>query len=477
MTNIIYKVKAVKYNVSTNMMEEVDIEPNIKFNYVPSIAGTVVSIDKIKPNPWNEIFYPVKQEERNIKVLVYGTDGSGTESTCMAYRIKKGRTPNHEAIKVCPITGIIWSGHNRYWAAIMAGAKEVLVTYAVEIYSEDIPQTLMLEILHQYNNGKRSEFTLIRQVEKVMATINVVEKQYNVMYKKNMKKKTKELFEKFFQPLLDSFNEKKMAYIKNLILIGQQPEKIKNKIFEDITEGRLALTQALKDLRVVQKKPYIYNPNRFNFVNHYDNNSIAFQRKAFDYLTQARNAYFNNLNVKTEDGKSFNFITDTINGNESPKKTAVLSDIVMSMFSKIYNEFGVEAQTAGMATNSADIQFPKLTAEARLLNGLYPAEEIEVKAAVFKNDNAVFYGGPDMKKHIKDYLIAVFTEDHSKVFLFMTTINGPLDVKSGSKDKTIMDLKTILQNHKNNIRPILGYIDNDNIEFKNLTPKTVKEVI
>jgi len=54
--------------------------------------------------------------------------------------------------------------------------------------------------------------------------------------------------------------------------------------------------------------------------------------------------------------------------------------------------------------------------------------------------------------------------------LFMTTINGPEDVKSGSKDKTTMDLKTILKNHKNDVRPILGSIDNDNIVFKNLTP-------
>jgi hypothetical protein len=268
-----------------------------------------------------------------------------------------------------------------------------------------------------------------------------------------------------------------MKYIKDLILIGQQSKNIRNKIFEDVSEGRLGLQQALKDLRVIKKKPYVYNLNRFNFLNHYDNNSIAFQRKALDYITQARTAYFENLVIKTEDGTSFNIITDPKSGNESPKKTGVLSDVVMSIFSKIYNEFGIEAKTAGTATNSADIQFPKLTATARLLNSLYPAEELEVKAAVLKNGNAIFFGGPDMKKHIKEYLIAVFNEDHSKIFLCMTTIDGPVDVKSGSKDKTTMDLKTILQNHKNNIRFILGSIDNNNIVFKNLTPKTVKEVI
>jgi len=470
LTDILYKVKYKKYNVSTKTFENVDIEPKIKFVYVPYIAGTIVSIDKIKPNPWNEIFYPKKQEERNIEVLAYGEDGTGTEVTCMVCRLKENRTPNHDAIKVCPITGIIWSGHNRYYAAILAGAKEVLVTYAVEIYSEDIPKTLMLEILHQYNYGKRSEFTLVRQVEKVMATKKVVEENYNVIYKKNMKKETKDIFDKYFQRVLLSFNEKNMKYIKNLILIGQQDVKIKDKIFKDISEGRLALTQALKDLRVAKKNPYNYNSKRFNFLKHCDDNIIAIRRKASNYLTQARSCYFYNMIINSEDGKSFNLITDKINGNESPKRTSVLSDVIMSIFSKIYNELGIKAITAGNATNSADIQFPELTAIARLLNITYPGEELEVKTAVIKKGNAIFFGGPDMKRHTKEYIIAVFNEDHSKVFLFMTTIDGPLDVKSGSKDKTTMDLKTILQNHKNDIRPILGCIDNGNIVFENLTP-------
>jgi len=472
LTDTLYNVKYSKYNISTKTFEDVDIEPKskIKFKYVESISATIVSIDKIKPNPWNEIFYPKKQEERNIEALAYGEDGTGTEVTCMVYRLKKNRTPNHEAIKVCPITGIIWSGHNRYYAAILAGAKEVLVTYAVEIYSEDIPPTRMLEILHQYNNGKRSEFTLVRQVEKVMATLDVVKKQFNVIYEKNMKKETKDIFDKFFKPLLLSFNEKNMKYIKNLILIGQQKDHIKNKIFKDISEGRLALTQALKDLRVAKKNPYNYNPDRFKFLIHYDNNIAAMKRKALNYLTQARNCYFSNMTIKTEDGKSFNLIIDKTNGNESPKRTSVLSDVIMSIFSKIYNELDIKAITAGNATNSADIQFPELTAKAKSINITYPGEEIEVKTAVIKKGNAIFFGGPDMKRHIKDYIIAVFNEDHSKVFLFMTTINGPEDVKSGSKDKTTMDLKTILKNHKNDVRPILGSIDNDNIVFKNLTP-------
>ena len=89
----------------------------------------------------------------------------------------------------------------------------------------------------------------------------------------------------------------------------------------------------------------------------------------------------------------------------------------------------------------------------------------------------MFFGGPDMKKHIKDYLIAVFSEDHSKVFLFLTTINGPKDTKSNTREKVTMDLNTILQNHKKDIRPILGSYDNGKIVFKNLTPKTDKEVI
>ena len=56
----------------------------------------------------------------------------------------------------------------------------------------------------------------------------------------------------------------------------------------------------------------------------------------------------------------------------------------------------------------------------------------------------------------------MFNKDHSKAFMFLTDINGPLVVKTGTKDKTTMDFKTILKYHKDDIRPIYGSLDNNN---------------
>jgi len=180
------------------------------------------------------------------------------------------------------------------------------------------------------------------------------------------------------------------------------------------------------------------------------------------YFSQARFNYFNTDIIKTESLGNINIVTNKVVGNEQPKKTGVLSDKMMSTLAIVYKELGFDTITAGHATNSADIQFAGLTKIARQLNINNPAEEIEVKAGVIKDDNATFYGSADMKKHIKSYLLSIFNKDHSKAFMFLTDINGPLIVKTGTKDKTTMDFKTILKYHKDDIRPIYGSLDNNN---------------
>jgi hypothetical protein len=67
-----------------------------------------------------------------------------------------------------------------------------------------------------------------------------------------------------------------------------------------------------------------------------------------------------------------------------------------------------------------------------------------------------------MKKHIKEYIIGVYNENHTEVCMFLTTINGPLVVKPSTKQNTTMDLKTILKYHKDDMRFIYGSVDNDN---------------
>jgi len=262
----------------------------------------------------------------------------------------------------------------------------------------------------------------------------------------------------FLQNVFLNKKAKDLRYIKNIIKIIQSGDC--DRIVKEIDEGVLALSRAIKDLNQSNKKPYVVNEKRFNFLKHFDKTKSV-KSKMKNYFSQARFNYFNKDIIKTESLGDINIVNDKVVGNEQPKKTGVLSDKIMSTLAIVYRELGFDTVTAGTATNSADIQFRDLTKIARQLNANNPAEEIEVKAAVMKNDNAIFYGGPDMKKHIKAYCLAMFNKDHSKTFMFLTDIDGPKVAKSGTKDGTTMDFNTILKYHSKDIRPIYGTIDNN----------------
>lgn len=459
-------IKAV-WNNDKKDFERIPVTPLIILEEHPEGDKKIVSIKKIKPNPLNAELYPDFEITKSAKDLAYGIDHTGTQDQCMKKRMLDGLIVNHEPIKICPITGIIFSGHTRYYAALMIGAKYVYVVYADEIYSEDIPETIMTKILQHYNYYKRSEFSFKQQVFKTKNEIRLIEKEHNLTPGVFILVGNSHYFNKFYkermtflQNVFLNKKEKNLRYIKNIIKIIQSGEC--DRIVKEIDEGKLALSNAVKELNQSKKKPYIVNPNRFNFLKHFDKNNLSIISKMKNYFFQARFNYFNNNVVKTDDLGEINIITNKVVGNENPKKTSVLSDIMMSTLAIVYRELGFDTVTAGTATNSADIQFLDLTKIARQKNCDYPAEEIEVKAAVSKGDNATFYGGPDMKKHIKDYLIGVYNKDHTEVCMFITTINGPLVVKSGTKNGTTMDLKTILKYHKKYMRFIYGSIDNKN---------------
>jgi len=424
----------------------------------------IISIKLLSPNPINEQIYPNDEIQQAAKELAFGVDGEGTEDSCMIARLQKNLIVNKEPIQICCRTGKIWSGHTRYYAALLIGAKYVYVVFADEVYSETIPEKIVLRILHQYNLYKRPELAFKQQVYKTKVNIKLIQKEHK-LGDINPLDETKTIFNKYYKDdltnLQNAFLNKKhknLKYIKNIIKIIYHSDC--ERIVKEVNEGILALSSAIKDLNVSNKKPYIVNKDRFNFLKHFDSLSSV-KSKMKNYFSQARHNYFNNNIIETETLGKVNIITDKEVGNENPKKTGVLSDIMMSTLAIVYRELGFDTVTAGTATNSADIQFLDLTKLARQKNSDYPAEEIEVKAAVEKDDNATFYGGPDMKKHIKEYLIGVFNKDHSEVFMFLTTINGPLVAKS-SKDGAIMDLKTIFKYHKNDIKPIYGSLDNNN---------------
>ena len=162
------------WSTKSNDWVEVNIDPKIKLTAHPDGDKMIIDITKISPNPANEHFYSNEEIEDSAKELAYGVEGDGSNDLCMLHRLKAGAIVNHEAIKICPMTGKIWSGHTRYRAAIMVGAKYVYVVFADEIYSDNIPERKNLDKLHSYNLYKRPEQTIKQQTNKAKKLVEII---------------------------------------------------------------------------------------------------------------------------------------------------------------------------------------------------------------------------------------------------------------------------------------------------------------
>ena len=147
-------MKFYDYNFKKLRWELVEIEPIFKIK-----NGTLpISILKKLKNPHNIKSYISLDEKANVKSLTEGQNKDDTFS--MKKRLDDGLTPNSEAIKICPITGTIWSGHNRLDGGTEIGATEMKVEYAEHIFKENIPPSEVVKILQDYNvSGKRNEYS------------------------------------------------------------------------------------------------------------------------------------------------------------------------------------------------------------------------------------------------------------------------------------------------------------------------------
>jgi len=463
-TDHLYKqIEKLVFSIDNNWWETRSIIPKIKLELHPDGDKFITDINNLKPNPTNDDFYSPEEIEESAKELAFGIDEKGTHELCMNHRLNNGLIVNHEAIKICPITGVIWSGHTRYNAALMVGAKYVYVVYAEYVYSTDIPDRECLNILHQYNLYKRPEQTIKQQVNKTKKLVSIICKSNPVSESSVFDPYCwNRYFKNELMKLQESFLNKKSknaSYIKNIIRLSVSKDCY--DIVSKIDDGELALNVAMKELRSSIKKQYTPNPDRYDFVKFIKEHKKEWKELYKDYFSQAHNNLFNKQIIKTKKLGEINIITDKKFQKEKPKKTADLSDIVMSTTAILFSEFDFDCTTAGVATNSADVQFPTLTLKARKKNPDYPEEEIEVKCATVNNNDAIFYGGPDMKKHIKYYMFKVFNSNFTKCFSFATLIDGPTLVKTGGKgkDSCTLNLKSILSHHKNDIEVVYGAIN------------------
>lgn len=470
--------KFYKYNNTNQCWQLVEVEPNFKIN-----NGILpISILKTLKNPFNIKSYISLDEKSNVKSLVDGQNKDDTFS--MKKRIEDGLIPNSESIKVCPMTGKIWSGHNRLDGMIEVNAKEAKVEYADHIFDEEIPASEVIKTLQDYNvSGKRNEYSKSSILKKFKSLKVEKENETEEPFTSKSKFHTKS-----YREFLNSHN----VFHKEINIL-LSIDTIKNKkIKEDLlnTIDNKSYNEIDKIVKNNNKKiNKIYNVNRFEFINYakekprlVDNIRNFFAKDMLKMLTN-----FNYYDKVLE--KNVNRVTDKKYGMETNAITTMLSHLCMSTTCTAFRYSGLECNTAAAATNTPDIQFTILTKQAKAINENFDMEKIEIKAANYNTSlsDTKIYGGPGFALiNPHEYIIPIFNADFSKIFMMITTLTKE-DVKREGNDKGVVTMSDWFKNHfhKKDFHFIAGKIYQGNkrpeIEWEDvqnlLNPRTVKEVI
>lgn len=471
-------MKLYDFNNKNQFWEPVKIEPKFKIK-----NGTLpISILKKLKNPHNIKSYTTLDEKSNVKSLTEGQNKDDTFS--MKKRLNDGLIPNSEAIKICPITGTIWSGHNRLDAGIEIGATEMKVEYAEHIFSKNIPPSEVVKILLYYNvSGKRNEY-LPSSILKKFKSLKI-EKENETNEPFNSKSK---VHKKSYREFVNTHNT---TYKEINILLSIDTIK-DNKIKEDLLKNidKKSYNEIDKIVKNNNKKiDKIYNPDRFNFNNFLKDNQTLVNNIRTIFAKDMLKLLNNFIYFDKVLNKNVNRVTDKNYGMETNAITTILSHLCMSTTCTAFRYSGLECNTAAAATNTPDIQFTLLTKLAKAINKNFDMEKIEIKAANFNTSlsDTKIYGGPGFALiNPHEYIIPIFNADFSKIFMMITTLTKE-DVKREGNDKGVVTLSDWFKNHfqKKDFHFIAGKIYQGNkrpeIEWEDvknlLNPKTDKEVI
>ena len=422
-------MKLYDYNYKNLSWELIEIEPIFKIK-----NGTLpISILKKLKNPHNIKSYISLDEKANVKSL---TDGQNKDDTfSMKKRLDDGLIPNSEAIKICPVTGIIWSGHNRLDAGIEIKATEMKVEYAEHIFSKNIPPSEVVKILQDYNvSGKRNEYSKSSILKKYKSLKVEKENETNETFSSKSK-----VHRKSYREFLNTHNVNYKEINILLSIDTIKNIKIKEDLLKNINDKSYSeINKIVKNNNKKLKK--IYNPNRFNFINYI--------KEKPKLVNDIRNIFAENILKMLNNfiyfdkvlNKNINRVTDKKYGMETNAITTMLSHLCMSTTCTAFRYSGLECNTAAAATNTPDIQFTILTKQAKAINENFDMEKIEIKAANYNTSlsDTKIYGGPgfaSIPPH--EYIMPIFNADFSKIFMMITTLTKD-DVKREGMTKVLL---------------------------------------
>lgn len=408
------------------------------------IKDNIMKVSELKKCPENKFYY-TEQNEKDIENLVIDYKDR------MSLKVK---IPNTDAIHICPKTKTIWSGHNRFEAAIRAGAKYVRVCYADYVYDKsDLNETQIKEVLQHYNKLKRNEQGLS----------NLFLKIESISTNGKLTKKQKDKFCKHWNLHIQDLN--------TLISINTISDKRKrNKVIKNL-DSIIPTTKELKKVILLAKQKKPKKPkNFFPWVKYYLKHSNLLKETLLETVRK--------MQVEM-------LLTDSRTGRPHKKHwgqkaiTPLVSHTINDSHcttERLHGTIGKKCEMESAPLNSDDKK------EQYDFDLYFPAlkrhdfdYELEVKSKSDKTEKDCFVFGPGGSRieTPKPYIFAEYNKEMTKFYLVFAMILGK-DVKSGA-----FDINKYINSHKENEDFIVvhGEVENAKIKSTSVDIKKLKKEI
>lgn len=441
------KKKASKEKIKLMRILNKSFNPDSSYDmFEPTfiIKDNKMKVSELKKCPENEFYY-TEQNEKDIENLVRDYKD----------RMSKGAEfVNTDAIHVCPKTKIIWSGHNRFEAAIRADAKYVRVCYADYVYDKrDLNETQIKEILQHFNKLKRNEqglSNLFLKIESISTNGKLTKKQK------------------------DKFCEDWNLHIQDLnalISINTIPDKRKrNKVIKDL-DNLIPTTKELKKVILLAKQKKPKKPKKFfPWVRYYLKHPYLLKETLLETV----------LKMKVE-----MLLTDSRTSRPHKKHwgqkaiTPLVSHTINDSHcatERLHGTIGKKCEMESAPLNSDDkkeqydfdLYFPALKR-----HGFDYELEVKSKSDKTEKDCFVFGPGGSRIETPKPYIFVEYNKEMTKFYLMFAMILGK-DIKSSA-----FDINKYINSHKENKDFILvhGEVEDNKIKSTSVDIKKLKKEI
>jgi hypothetical protein len=435
--HIPYTKPPMKLHVTPELTEKNGVSM-VTFYGIPDSKGNLircVKTDDVRPAPENIEMYPFVPEEFEI-----------LKGQMQKEYLRNNKIANHTEIEVDIYSGIVWGGCQRTLVCKELGYEHIRAKPSTEIYEDLTPFKRMRHIQLVNIDGKRNEHSA-----KVKVSVwNGLERSFLAENPSITAMRSSPRGQEIWQEFCISRSTDPKAMGQLLQIFKLAPE-----FLDEIDNKTMPIGKALKKAKQSIIKPTVKeNPNRFDFLDHFDKNPTIFvnmKRGILEAIEQ-----FNSIKILGQE-----LINHPEFGFEYPQLSATYSNIINSTAAYLYSELDPEVTSGRKASGTTGDSRPDIVFNGLSKNG-FQEEMIEVKVASLGETagSSTIYGGPGATNCYKhEYLWCIQSDDGKQIFLMLATIY-PEDWEPSGSGKNILTLKRWFDNHfdKKDYRFIIGNI-------------------